>query len=206
MSKKSTKELRLSDLYKGVEASDISEVVLDMTADTVMVSVLLPVSREHGEVVEDSATIEMDETVPQYLLDAAMEYTQALARALREDVQNRAPIPCEQCTAACCRNAWTIPVTKTDVDRMKEAGLDVNDLIKFYGGTTMSGCVGELQRVEEPVENPATAEKEHPCKSLVDNRCGIYEHRPQVCRDFSARTCGDMRERHPDKVALPVIT
>lgn len=197
--------LRMADLYSKVQAADISEIHIDNASDSFEVSVYLPINREHGEGVENTVLIEMDDTVPKYLLDAATEYTRAVAQAIREQVHTRAPIPCEQCTAACCRNAWTISVTAVDVERMKDADLNPDELVVFYGGTTMSGCVGELARVEEPVENPATGEMEFPCKSLVDNRCGIYEHRPQVCRDFSARTCGDMKERHPDKVALPVI-
>jgi Fe-S-cluster containining protein len=32
---------------------------------------------------------------------------------------------------------------------------------------------------------------EHGCEFLIGNRCGIYKHRPTICRRFSCRDLAD---------------
>ena len=56
-----------------------------------------------------------------------------------------------------------IPVTEDDVKRLEAAGY--KDFTEYHGELCMKRVKGR-------------------CVFLVDDKCSVHEHRPQVCRNF----------------------
>ncbi|NLX13833.1 MAG: YkgJ family cysteine cluster protein [Phycisphaerales bacterium] len=87
-----------------------------------------------------------------------------------KDVKNL----CEQCAALCCRYfAFEIdkPRTKRDFDDLRWYLLHEDCIIFVEDGDWYV----QINR---------------PCKALrSDNRCGIYETRPAICRAYSTKGC-----------------
>jgi Fe-S-cluster containining protein len=83
-------------------------------------------------------------------------------------------IPCEHCTALCCRYV-AVPVEKPKTKR------DFDD-IRWYvmhEGVTVFVEEGEWY-----------AQFTTRCSNLLpDGRCGIYEQRPAICREYKAGEC-----------------
>lgn len=81
---------------------------------------------------------------------------------------------CDHCTAKCCKYfAWPIekPTTHGDFDYMRWAML--------HTGTTFFVEEGDWYVLVHA-----------DCKHLrPDNRCGIYETRPEICREYSTDNC-----------------
>lgn len=82
--------------------------------------------------------------------------------------------PCEHCTALCCKYV-ALPIEEPETRR------DFDD-IRWYlmhEGVTVFVEDGEWY-----------AQFNTKCRNLLpDGRCGIYETRPQICRDYKAGEC-----------------
>ena len=101
-------------------------------------------------------------------------------RVIRKESPVKLPIPtgtqnlCEQCVALCCRYyAFEIdrPRTHRDFEDLRWYLLH-EDTIIFV----------EAARWYIQVNRP--------CKALLpDNRCGVYENRPTICRGYTAKNC-----------------
>ena len=99
--------------------------------------------------------------------------TVAVPKIRREDVPE-GRVLCEYCTAKCCRY-FALPIETPEDAR----GLRIHPLVL----ATRSGHRLQGRRRLVPA-GP------HRCKHLqTDNRCGIYDTRPQICRDYSTENC-----------------
>lgn len=99
--------------------------------------------------------------------------TQRRSKPRREDLPKDANL-CEHCTAKCCRYfALPIETPQTFADF---------EFIRWYllhEGATVFSEEGNWYLLVHTV-----------CKHLQDDqRCGIYETRPQICRDYSTKNC-----------------
>lgn len=81
---------------------------------------------------------------------------------------------CEQCVALCCRYfAFEIdkPTTKRDFEDLRWYILHQDTIIFVESGRWYI----QINR---------------PCKALLpDNRCGVYENRPAICREYTTKNC-----------------
>ena len=82
--------------------------------------------------------------------------------------------PCEHCTAACCRYL-ALPLDRPTSAR------DYDD-IRWY--LMHEGISVFVEDGDWYVQNQTK------CKNLAaDNRCGIYQTRPAICREYKAKDC-----------------
>lgn len=81
---------------------------------------------------------------------------------------------CEQCVALCCRYyAFEIdkPTTKRDFEDLRWYILHEDTIIFVEEGHWY-------------------VQVNRPCKALLpDNRCGVYENRPTICRAYTTKAC-----------------
>ena len=83
-------------------------------------------------------------------------------------------ILCEHCAAACCRYI-ALPIDKPSTKR------DYDDMRWYvmHEGVTVFVEDGDWY-----------VQYQTRCKNLgADNLCGVYETRPEICRDYSAGEC-----------------
>jgi Fe-S-cluster containining protein len=92
---------------------------------------------------------------------------------IRREELKRGENICSYCTAKCCRYfSLSIDTPKTRQDF---------DFVRWY-------LMHEFASVF--VDETWYLLVHTPCKHLQsDNRCGIYETRPQICRDYSNKEC-----------------
>lgn len=196
------------DLRK-TEATDISNITLDTVDDSLEVTMQIPVG--DGEAfAEYEESFEVRDG-PAYVRQAAKALLDAVHRAVRERAMiTDRDFPCATCTAACCgREFDAVRLTPEDIDRLHAAKLDVEDCVDMYDEVSWAGYGGELVQVpyspsrvdawdeENPEED--TSLEETACIFLRKDGCSIYEHRPKVCREFSAWTC-DIYEEDETKI------
>jgi len=187
--------------------TDIESITLDAEDDIVTISLVLPVG--NGEnVAEYEESFEVEGY--SQLSNAATALARVLIDMLRarpDDLASREP-PCATCTGNCCgRHFGAVRLTAHDVHRMRDAGIDVSsETVKFYKTEIFSGHVGEFRLVE--YDGPDATDDEECCPHLTRDGCSIYEHRPLVCREYSAWTC-DIYAEDEEKIAkkrLPVVS
>ncbi len=81
---------------------------------------------------------------------------------------------CEHCTAKCCRY-FALPI---DEPKSREE-CDYVRWFLLHQGATIFVDEGTWYLLQHS-----------PCRHLqADNRCGIYETRPQICRDYTTDAC-----------------
>lgn len=175
--------------------SDLSEITLDVTEEMVAIGMNLPVG-DNEAFAEYQEVLDLDQ-VPEYLRRAAKEFTSAAARAVRERQLLKKELPCATCTSACCRRS-DIQITASDVERMDAAGIDVVDSIDYYDAEACGGQVGEFDLVPASLHFGEDAPDEVVCPHLRPDGCSIYEHRPTICREYSAWSC-EAYEEDPEK-------
>ncbi len=194
------------DLTKAL-LSDLDEITLDVTEEMVGISLNLPIGNNEA-FAEYQEVLDLDET-PDYLRSAAKAFANAAIRAVRERQMVRREVPCATCIGACCRRS-DIQVTGSDVARMEEAGIDVSAAtLLFYDTESLGGHVAEFVLVPASEAFGADApDDEMVCPHLRPDGCSIYEHRPTICREYSAWTC-EVYEEDPKKregvVSLRVV-
>ena len=107
----------------------------------------------------------------------------------REDVPKEANL-CEHCTAKCCQY-FALPIetpeTREEFDNLRWY---------MYHGSPAAAQAGQGAGVgSQPVQlfvDDGTwfLMVNLPCRHLQpDNRCGVYEIRPQICRDYTTKNC-----------------
>lgn len=186
--------------------SDLDEITLDVTEEMVAISMHLPVGNNDA-FAEYQEVLDLDE-VPDYLRRAAKEFTNAAARAVRERQLLKRDLPCATCTSACCRRS-NIQLTASDIERLDAAGIEVVESIDYYeDGEACGGQVGEFELVAASLHFGDDAPDEVVCPHLRTDGCSIYEHRPTICREYSAWSC-EAYEEDPAKkegqVSLRVV-
>ena len=73
---------------------------------------------------------------------------------------------CRECDAACCRGFPSVELTEAE-----------------YAALERLGAI----RLEYLLSGRHYLIIENGCEFLVGNRCGIYSHRPEICRRFTCR-------------------
>ena len=96
-----------------------------------------------------------------------------VSKPRREDLPAEANL-CEYCTAKCCKY-FALPI---DIPDSKE-DLDFIRWYLLHQQASVFVDEGDWYLLVHTV-----------CKHLLpDQRCGIYETRPQICRDYSTKNC-----------------
>jgi Fe-S-cluster containining protein len=180
---------------RGVMLTDLDTIELNAGEHTVTTSIQIPMG-DNESFAEYVEVIDFDEdTTPGYLASAARTFVDAVLRATKERVYTAGRNPCETCTGACCGRRFTeVRLTQEDVDRLTAAGYDCAEHVDFYEQQSFTGYVGRFNLV--PWKDD---EDERACPFLGDDGCQVYEHRPLVCREFSAWDC-DLYEEDPEKL------
>jgi Fe-S-cluster containining protein len=94
------------------------------------------------------------------------------------------PLNCQKCPAFCCKMAGYVEVSRRDVQRLS----------KFLGLTKREF---EAKHIVKRMRNKARSKLiktwENTCQFLTDNRrCGVYEARPTLCRQYNCWEDEDM--------------
>jgi Fe-S-cluster containining protein len=180
---------------RGITLTDLDTIELDSGEHTVTVSVQVPMG-DNESFAEYQETLDFDEeTTPGYLAAAARQFADAVLRSVKERIYTSGRNPCETCTGACCGRKFTqVRLTQEDVDRLTAAGIDVTEHVEFFEQQSFTGYVGQYKLVPWKGD-----EDEQACPFLGDDGCGVYEHRPLVCREYSAWDC-DLYEEDPEKL------
>ena len=119
-----------------------------------------------------------------------------LFRAVREVALQPDPefvnVHCNNCRSSDCCRKYNVLVTDQDIDRLR-SGLKMSAAAfrKKYLTDAVDWC--EDYQFQLVCDEDDEDEK---CIFLKDNgsgqmRCSVYEHRPQICRDYDMRTCTD---------------
>ena len=100
------------------------------------------------------------------------------------DLKNTFPIPdCDRCTKKCCPAG--IELSILDVARFMDAGLEKSIVGTFEGYMDFARSTASVQGMKRPAPHIAAKPGVIGCRFLDRNeRCGIYEVRPPVCRAF----------------------
>ena len=120
-----------------------------------------------------------------------------LFRVVRDRMQRadpeRAKVHCDRCEGSPCCRKYNVLTTPDDLERLSLGlGLNVNDLERDYTTDAVDWC-GDYRRQLRCDDDEEGKEK---CVFLEPNdeglfRCTVYDHRPQICREFDMKTCDD---------------
>lgn len=186
------------DLRK-VRMTDLGKIELDTAEETMVVTMHLPVGDGESFCDYDEVFDTDDGGVPDYVDRALQQFARAVVRMVGERHMVAGDLPCSTCTSACCgRQFQKLRLTDQDIERMEAAEIDCgHDVIEFYARESWSGYVGEF--IQVPYEGPNASDGEECCPHLGRDGCQIYEHRPLICREYSAWTC-DLHDEDPEKI------
>jgi len=178
-----------------VELTDIVSVKLDSSENHVAVELNLPVMGGEGYAAYEEVLDFDEQDIPGYLRDAARRMYEAVMRAVRERVFTDRDVPCATCTGNCCGRAFSaVRLTHDDIKRLEAGGIDIEEQVMFYDEMQFAGYAGEFRLIEYYGDDDQLM-----CPNLTPEGCGIYEHRPLICREYSAWDC-DIYEADPEKV------
>jgi hypothetical protein len=77
---------------------------------------------------------------------------------------------CAECDGACCRGFPAVDLTWEEYERLGELG---------------------ASRLVLPLAGPPLLLIDYGCEFLVNDRCTIYDERPEICRRFSCEDATD---------------
>lgn len=190
----------------------VSRVELDTGEDTCVVEYSIPT--ETGTLSFEETFEWSSDTPPKDIKLMAAKFVAALVEETKAQRVKEKPILCETCSGKCCgRHFGTVRITPEDIDRMRKGGLDISKSVVMWDGApvrrpmlSIDSTVGYMAM--KPWRGYSKDADEEACTFLTNEGCSIYEHRPTVCRQFSAYGC-EVYEADPDKVAgrvrLPVV-
>lgn len=163
--------------------ADVASITLDLDEDTV--TLVAEPQRAHASV---SVTVSLDLTKPNMSVLAAVARQLVMeavnhANVQEEDAASSSETPCSTCTSACCKEFDEIRVTQMDAWALPP------DSVKLFSHEALDGSVGIMRK------SPTGY-----CVHRKPDGCGVYEIRPQSCRDFPAHGCS-LYEPDRDKVA-----
>jgi Fe-S-cluster containining protein len=114
-------------------------------------------------------------------------------RTLARPDEDAGKVDCAKCKEAPCCRAYNVLITDEDIDRLRGAMPRRRFIAKYaVKGVDWSGDY----RYQLACNRDARGEK---CVFLTRDgkermRCSVYAARPQICRDFDMRVCGDFSE------------
>jgi len=127
------------------------------------------------------------------LEDACRRVFQVVRKRVMEPDEDVLAVHCDNCeTSDCCRK-YNVLLRETDVERLsKSLGMSPADFESEYTDVAVDWC-GDFARQLACDEDDEGEEK---CVFLKEDaegrwRCSVYEHRPQICRDYDMKTCDD---------------
>jgi Fe-S-cluster containining protein len=174
--------------------TDLVSLKLDSQENHLAIELNLPVQGGVGYAAYEEIIDFDEQDVPGYLIDACRRLYEASVRAVRERVYTDREVPCATCTGNCCgRQFSSVRLTAEDVERIRGV-VDIEAQVIMYDEVSFSGYAGEFNLVPWFGD-----EEQNACPNLTPEGCGIYEHRPLICREYSPWDC-DIYEADPDKV------
>lgn len=183
-----------------VRPTDIDGVEYNVEEKTLTITYTLPTGRgeDFCEFV-DTFSLGHGGDAPGYVIGAMRTLNAALLRATMERAKYDGELPCATCKGMCCVSYDEIEVNEQDYERMREAGLNLEEAVALYEQTSPTGHVGTMIKVPwyKVMGEDGNATKTS-CTFLKPDGCSIYEVRPLICREFSAWTC-DIHEADVDK-------
>lgn len=186
------------DRLSALQLTDIESITLENAEDSLTIKVMLPL--DDGSFSEYEETISFDDFAPGYLHEVAKQFATVALSALRQRASKQRPVPCTTCTGACCYKYDEVRLSIDDLNNLHAAlGKEAADGYTLYEtGERWTGYAGALKKAPRMI---AGQHIEGACYYLRSDGCSIYQHRPTVCREYSAWTCGDTYEADPKKVA-----
>jgi Fe-S-cluster containining protein len=163
--------------------SDIESVTLNIHDNSMRVTLNVPVGQYEGY-ADYEEEFDLDVLKLGYVEDGARRLALAALRAIQERAMTKRPMPCDTCTAPCCgRELDDLRLTRDDLERLAEAGIDLAGKVKMLEAETIGGSVATIALKDR-------ADGEQECVFLnAEHRCSIYEHRPRVCIEYSPWSC-----------------
>lgn len=172
-----------------ISPKDVESISFDAEDEQLTVEFLVPIDggMDHATFVSmhDCSGEDPAEAHIVSLLRQLLHEVSASVRTQKER-QSTQPVPCETCTSACCSNT-VIRVLPEDIERLQAAEVDVSGIKRFATPTAL-GFVGMIDASEGS------------CIYLTEQGCSVYNHRPTICREYSAWTCS-VYEEDPEKTA-----
>lgn len=169
-------------LLHTIRPKDIESVHFDAEDELLTVEYLLPVD----EADTDHASFTMvydvsgdeDADLPPGMLKALRSLFSIAASSAAQHLQHlkQKRVPCETCNSACCRNT-VIRLLPEDVARLTVNDIAFRDKIEELDEPSPQGYVAKIDASDGA------------CPFLSDEGCTIYQHRPTICREYSAWTC-----------------
>ena len=116
--------------------------------------------------------------------DARLDWPAPPELPPRESIPKSANL-CESCTAKCCQY-FALPIetpeTREEFDNLR--------WYMYHGGPTdpANPARGQVQVFVD--DDTWFLMVNQPCRHLQpDNRCGVYDIRPQICRNYTTKSC-----------------
>jgi Fe-S-cluster containining protein len=127
------------------------------------------------------------------LEEACRRLFQIVRARVEEPDPERLAVHCDRCkTSSCCRK-YNVLLKDEDIERLA-AGLAISvlELYERYTAPAVDWC-GDYAR---QLTSDTDLDGEEKCVFLKQTaggrwHCSVYEHRPQICRDFDMNTCDD---------------
>lgn len=106
---------------------------------------------------------------------------------------NNSGVSCENCTAACCRAGTLMILSETDhqnnrkamaLRRLAKATRQVQPVLIQAEGVKSDGTKYPIPMLINIPAHHGAYVMSKDCGRLKGNRCGIYDDRPQACKDY----------------------
>ncbi len=179
-----------------LRVSDLGEVTVDFQDDCVTAKAHITVG-PNGELAEFEEVFN-EKDMPPRVRHAVRALGLAVADAIKTSARRSGPVPCTTCRGACCYAYDSVDLTDEDVSRIKKAtGKDADSFSVPRTWPTISGFTAMLMKEPRKISGKVETGA---CIFLKSTGCSIYEHRPQICREYDAWTCGDTYEEDDKKV------
>ena len=127
------------------------------------------------------------------LKEACRHLFQVVRERVKEPDPERVEIHCDSCESSDCCRKYNVLLRQDDIERLaKGLGQTPSELKRQYTVEAVDWC-GDFARQLDCDEDDEGEEK---CVFLKPDevgrwRCSVYEHRPQICRDFDMNACND---------------
>ncbi len=190
----------------GLKTTDIATITLDYQDDIVTTKVFVPVGVE-GELAEYEESFGEDD-LPSDVRAIALQLGKSLLEHMKKRTIVSGEVRCKTCRGACCYTYDAVHLTPEDIRELtKWSKIAVKNSISPLDKPTIAGHVAVLKKKKKLISGKM---EDGACVYLESTGCSIYEHRPTVCREYSAWTCEDTyeadRTKIGGKVKLRVIT
>lgn len=180
-----------------LRVSDLGVVEIDFQDDSVTAKAHVSVG-PNGELAEFEEVFN-EKDMPPRVRHAVALLGVAIADALKTSKRRTGPVPCTTCRGACCYAYDAVDLTDEDIHRIGTATKKpASSFAEMRKQPTISGFTATLKKTPRTISGELETGA---CIFLRSSGCSIYEHRPQICREYDAWTCGDTYEADDKKLA-----